>query len=212
MIRTTALFPVARPTRPPVLAVAAAVSVGLVVLLAGCAGSSSGTAPGTGSSVSVAASVTSPAGTAVVGLSLKDGWVKSAPGGMTAIFGTLDNPTGQDITVLSGASPVAGMVELHEVVTVNGAAKMRPKTGGFMIPAHGGHVLRPGGDHIMIMGLRRAVKAGDTVTAILTLKDGATVEVSAIGKDYAGGNETYAPSGAGMSMGSGGSMSGSPAR
>jgi copper(I)-binding protein len=119
---------------------------------------------------------------------------------MTAIFGTLDNPTDQDVTVVSGTSPIAGTVELHEVVESDGGTTMRPKAGGFTVPAHGRHVLQPGGDHIMVMGLKQAVTAGDTVTATLTLKGGATVEVSAIGKDFAGAKESYDPSGAGMSM------------
>jgi copper(I)-binding protein len=117
------------------------------------------------------------------------------PNGMTAIFGTLDNPTDHDVTVVSGTSPVAAMIELHEVVTVNGASKMQPKAGGFTVPAHGNHQLKPGGDHIMVMGLKQPIKAGDTITASLTLKDGGTVSISAIGKDFAAGNESYAPSG-----------------
>jgi copper(I)-binding protein len=180
---------------------------GLASALAACGSSSSaGTATAT---TSTSVSSTAGASTAAVGLSLKDGWVKAAPTGMTAIFGTLDNPTGQDITVVSGTSPVAGMVQLHEVVTVNGASKMQPKAGGFVIPAHGSHELKPGGDHIMVMGLKQPIKAGDMVTATLTLKDGSTVQVSAIGKEFAGANETYASGGASMSPGAsmGGGMS-----
>ena len=172
---------------------------GLAVALAGCGSSSSATTPTAATSTS--ASSTAGTSSAAAGLSLEDGWVKAAPSGMTAIFGILTNPTGQDITVVSGTSPVAGMVQLHEVVTVNGTSTMRPKTGGIVVPAHGSHELKPGGDHIMVMDLRQPIKAGDTVTATLTLKDGVTVQVSAIGKDFAGANETYAPSGAGMSGG-----------
>jgi copper(I)-binding protein len=133
------------------------------------------------------------------GLSLADGWIKASPSGMTAIFGTFTNPTGHDIAVVSGSSPVADQVQLHEVVTVNGSSKMQPKVGGFVIPAHGSHDLKPGGDHLMLVGLKHSIKAGDTVTASLTLKDGSIVQVSVIGKDFAGANETYASSGSGAS-------------
>jgi hypothetical protein len=182
-----------------------------VATLTACGGSASTTTTTSPTAVG-AATTSSGAGStpaAVAGPTLKDGWVKSAPTGMTAIFGTLDNPTDQVITVVSGASPVASMVELHEVAMVGGAMKMRPKAGGFVIPAHGSHELTPGGDHIMLMGLKQAVKAGDPVTATLTVTGGATVTVSAIGKDFAAGNETYAPSGSGMSMPAGTSASGS---
>jgi copper(I)-binding protein len=175
---------------------------GLVAALAGC-GSSATTSTSSAVPTSSAAASTF----ATTGLSLKDGWAKAAPSGMTAIFGTLDNPTGQDITVMSGTSPVADMVQLHEVVTVNGAPKMQPKVGGFLVPAHGSHVLQPGGDHIMVMGLKKAIRAGDTVPATLTLRDGSTVQITAIGKDFAGANETYASPGAGTRMSAETSMS-----
>jgi copper(I)-binding protein len=176
----------ALPARSPILAAAAVLAVGL---LAGC---------GTGSTGTTTASPTGAGGTtatAATGPTLKDGWVKAAPNGMTAIFGTLDNPTAAAVTVLSGSSPVASMIELHEVVTVNGTSKMQPKAGGFSIPAHGTHELRPGGDHIMVMGLKQAIKAGDTVSVTLTLSGGGTVAVTALGKDFAAGNESYAPTG-----------------
>ena len=167
------------------------------LLLGGCGSTSSGvvTSPAPSSVTSPAiSSTTAPAGSAA-GVTLRDGWVKSAPSGMTAIFGTLENPTDQPVTVLSAASPAAAMVELHEVAMVDGAMKMRPKVGGFVVPAHGTHELTPGGDHIMLMELTGAIQAGDPVRATLTLSDGATLAVSALGKDFAAGNESYQPSG-----------------
>jgi len=180
---------------PPCLLAAAAAGL----LLTGCGSSSSD--PAAAGTTSGAGSPTSASSTASAGLTLKDGWIKAVPTGMTAIFGTLDNASDQPVTVMSGSSPAAGKVELHEVVDVDGAMKMRPKPGGFVIPAHGNHELKPGGDHIMLMDLTGPVKAGDIVTATLTLSGGATVEVTALGKDFAGANESYAG-------GSSGSMSG----
>jgi hypothetical protein len=114
---------------------------------------------------------------------------------MTAIFGTLTNTTGSEITVVSGSTPVAKLVELHEVAMVDGAMKMRPKAGGFVVPANGTHVLKPGSDHIMLMGLTGPVAAGQTVEITLKTSDGTTITATAIGKEIAAGNETYAPSG-----------------
>jgi copper(I)-binding protein len=71
--------------------------------------------------------------------------------------------------------------------------KMQPKAGGFVIPARGRHELEPGGDHIMLVGLTAPVKAGESVEFTLTLKDGATVQFSAVAKPFAGGNESYDP-------------------
>jgi copper(I)-binding protein len=169
-------------------------------LLTACGASSATTSPAS-ASASAAAATSTATSTAAAGVVLKDAWVKSAPNGMTALFGTFTNPTARDITVVSGTTPAASKVELHEVVMVDGTMKMRPKTGGFLVPAHGTHELKPGGDHVMMMGLTGPIRAGDTVTATLTLNDGSTLAVTAIGKDYAGGNENYQSSGsAGTTM------------
>jgi copper(I)-binding protein len=185
---------VATPRDRPLLGLAVAGVA--AVLLAGCGGGSSAdtsaaaptsAAAEAGSSVAAAAESDADAG-----VTLQDAWVKAAPDGMTAIFGTLDNPTDADVTVESASSGAAGMVELHEVAMVDGEAKMQPKAGGFVVPAHGTHDLKPGGDHIMLMGLKQAVRPGDTVTAVLSLSGGASVEVQAIAKDFAAGNESYA--------------------
>ncbi|MGW0059937.1 copper chaperone PCu(A)C [Streptosporangium sandarakinum] len=124
-------------------------------------------------------------------LTVTDPWVKTAKKGMTAAFGTLVNHTAADVTVVSVSSPLSSMIELHEVADVGGKAVMRPKEGGFTIPAHGTHPLQPGGDHIMLMGVTKEVKPGARIPFTLTLKDGGTVEFTAIGKDFAGGNENY---------------------
>jgi copper(I)-binding protein len=188
------------------LALGGAALLGLS-LLTGCGSSSTATtSSGVASSGAAASATSAPAAT---GLTLRDGWVKAAPNGMTSIFGTLDNPTGADINVVSATSPVASMVEMHEVTMVDGAMKMHPKIGGFVVPAHGIHVLEPGHDHIMVMGLTKPIKAGDPVTATLKLKDGTSVSITAIGKDFSAGNESYQPSSAaGMSMAASPSMSG----
>ncbi|HMM95663.1 copper chaperone PCu(A)C [Phycicoccus sp.] len=146
-----------------------------------------------------------PSSTALV---IDDGWVKSvdaprmgapSPAGgmsmpMSAMSGTLRNPTRSDITVTGGSSPVAGTVQLHETVkTASGAMQMQEKKGGFVVPAGGTFVLQPGGNHVMLMELTAALTNGSTVPVTLTTSAGPvtfTVPVRA----FSGGNETYNPS------------------
>lgn len=173
-------------------------------MLAGCGSdgtATSGTTPGAPSSAPSTAGTTADPAAA---LTVEDAWVKAAPGGMTAFFGLLRNTGGSEITVTSGRSPAAAAVELHEVAMSGGAMTMRPKAGGFVVPAGGTHVLAPGGDHLMLIGLTGPVAAGQAVRVTLTTSGGATVEATGIAKEFAAGNETYAPSG-------GTGMSGSPA-
>ncbi|MGP4101770.1 copper chaperone PCu(A)C [Nonomuraea sp. KM90] len=153
-----------------------------VVALAGCG--SPAAAPTAAPTVS--ASVTA-------GLSITDPWVKTTRKGMTAAFGTLVNNGDSPITVVSGASPLSPAIELHEVVESDGKMVMRPKEGGFVVPAHGTHELQPGGDHIMLMGVTKEVLPGARIPFTLQVKDGEPLEFTAVGKDFAGGEEDYQP-------------------
>ncbi|MFI6318384.1 copper chaperone PCu(A)C [Nonomuraea sp. NPDC050556] len=126
-------------------------------------------------------------------LTVTDPWVKTAKKGMSAAFGTLVNHTAAPITVVSAATVASPMVELHETVEIDGQMKMRPKEGGFVIPANGSLELKPGGNHIMLMGVAKPVLPGSQLEFTLKFADGATMEFTAVGKDFAGANEKYQP-------------------
>ncbi len=127
-------------------------------------------------------------------LTVTDPWVKAAGSGMTAAFGTLSNSSEEDIDVVSASTPVNATTELHETVeNADGSMAMRPKEGGFVVPAGGEVSLAPGGDHLMLMELKGPLAAGTTVTITLTLGDGSTTEVEATVKPFEGGDEKYQP-------------------
>ncbi len=125
---------------------------------------------------------------------VSDQWVKAVPGGMTGVFGTLKNSGGQEVTVVAGSSPVAGAVELHEVVgQPGGSSMMRPKDGGFPIPADGTHILAPGADHVMLMDLKEPLKPGTDVEVTLTFADGSSLPFTAQVREFSGADEDYQP-------------------
>ncbi|WP_433654137.1 copper chaperone PCu(A)C [Nocardia sp. CA-128927] len=127
-------------------------------------------------------------------VTIKDQWVKAADGGMSAAFGELSNAGDKARTVVSATSPASSKVELHEVVADAGGTKtMRPKAGGFVIPAHGKVELRPGGDHIMFMGLTGPLRTGTETPVTLTFDDGSTTTFTAQVRDFSGNQENYAP-------------------
>lgn len=128
-------------------------------------------------------------------VTVADQWVKAAPSGMTAVFGTLKNSGAKEVTVVSASSPVAGEVELHEVVGQPGSTTMRPKDDGFAIPGGGSHVLAPGGDHIMLMDLKGPLQAGAEVEVTLSFNDGSSLPFSAQVRDFEGATENYQPGG-----------------
>ncbi|MEV7802252.1 copper chaperone PCu(A)C [Microbispora sp. NPDC088329] len=164
-------------------------SLGAVTATAACGSEEAPSVSATASPVAVAAS---PSSTSAA-LSITDPWVKTAKKGMTAAFGTLVNNSDSDITVIAGSTPAAPMVELHEVVESKGKMVMRPKEGGFVVPAHGSHVLQPGGDHIMVMDVPSEIKPGSEVPFTLELQGGGTYTFTALGKDFAGAKENYQP-------------------
>ncbi len=166
----------------------------VLVATPGCA-STAQTSDQSGAAPSSTVSAIDPSSSSAAGLGISDAWVKAAPSGMTAMFGVLHNTTDADITVVGGSSPSAGRVELHEVAMVDGAAQMRPKPGGLVVPAGGSHPLAPGADHVMLMDLTAPIAPGDQVSVTLKLAGGATTTVSGIAKDFAAGNESYQPSG-----------------
>lgn len=164
----------------------------VAVLAAGAGGCDSQTS-GTGADAGASETASTPTGSQV---EVVDPWIKAAgEGEMTALFATLRNTGDEDAVVVSGAADVSPMVELHETVMGDdGSMMMQPKEDGFAVAAGGEHVLEPGGDHLMMMGLRRTLEPGEVVTVTLTLADGTTLDVDATVKPFEGGNEQYQPS------------------
>lgn len=123
-------------------------------------------------------------------------WSSSADSGMAAVFGSFANTGHHDAVIVSGESPVAGHVEVHEVVPdATGAKTMRPKEGGLTIAAGETRELIPGGDHLMLMDVKQPLQPGAEVALTVIFEDGSTLPVTAQVRDFAGANEEYVPSG-----------------
>lgn len=65
-------------------------------------------------------------------------------------------------TLMGVKSDVASRVELHMVKMEGSVMRMRAVKGGIAVPANASVELKPGGFHIMLMGLSRKLTAGDT--------------------------------------------------
>jgi hypothetical protein len=92
----------------------------------------------------------------------------SIPNG--AVFMTLTNEGGQDDRLLSADTAVAETVELHESkMDENGVMRMSPIP-NVPIPAGDSATLEPGGKHIMLLGLKETLAAGDTFSLTLNFE------------------------------------------
>lgn len=170
------------------------IAAATALALAACGGSTSDsgspTAPTSAAASSPSASASASA-SADAAVAVVDPWVKASEGPMTAAFATLVNAGDTPVTVVSATTSASDVTELHEVVMVDGEMQMQPKPGGIVIPAGGEHLLEPGADHIMIMGMTSPIVPGAEVTVTLTLDSGETVTFTAIAKDFAGADEEY---------------------
>ncbi len=98
-------------------------------------------------------------------------WLKEPiPGrALAAGFLKVENRGSSEEVLLGIDCPDAGAVEMHEMFHEADMMKMR-KMEQWTIPAQGSLVLAPGGGHLMFLGLRRPLKAGDTVQLTLHFK------------------------------------------
>ena len=100
-------------------------------------------------------------------------YARAVPPGqpISAAFMTLRNQSDKSNAVVSASSPAAKVVELHTHTMDGGMMKMR-KVEKIDIPAKGEAVLKPGGLHIMLIGLKQQLKPGMKVELTLKFADG----------------------------------------
>jgi len=104
-------------------------------------------------------------------------WVRpTAPGAKVGgAFMTLMGGKEAD-RLISGSSPVAGVVELHTHIMEGGVAKMRAIP-AIDLPAGSMVELKPGGLHIMLINLKAPLKAGETIPLKLRFEKSGEIEV-----------------------------------
>ena len=109
-------------------------------------------------------------------------WVRGTvpPQKATGAFMRLQSTT--DAKLVAASSPAAKLVEIHEMAMVNNVMRMRP-VAEVALPAGKSVDFKPGGYHIMLMGIEHQLKDGDSVPITLTVRnaDGKTqtIEVKA---------------------------------
>lgn len=92
---------------------------------------------------------------------------------MSAAFMTLTNNANTDLAVLSAESSVAKAVELHNNTMSDGKMKMR-QVNQIDLPANQTTELKPGGLHVMLIGLNKALVEGETIDLTLNFSDGSS--------------------------------------
>lgn len=113
---------------------------------------------------------------------VKDAWVRATVAQQKTTGAFMQLTAQADTRVVQVSSPIAGVVEIHEMAMDKDVMKMRAVP-ALPLPAGKAVELKPGGFHVMLMDLKGPVKAGDVVpvTLVLESKDGlrSTLEVKA---------------------------------
>ena len=121
-------------------------------------------------------------------VTVKDAWVRATVAQQKATGAFMQLESKQDAKLVSAQSPVAGVVEVHEMAMEGGVMKMRAVP-SLALPAGKAVELKPGGYHVMLMDLKGQVKDGDTVPVTLVVegKDGKrqSIEVKAAARTMA---------------------------
>jgi copper(I)-binding protein len=124
------------------------------------------------------------------GVEISDAWARATPGGAEngAAYLTLVSPAGDRLTGIT--SPAAAKAQLHEMTNNHGIMQMR-EVPAIDLPPGKKMTLKPGGLHIMLMGLKHPLQPGQSVPLSLRFEKSGTREVNAaIGKVGAMGPET----------------------
>ena len=103
-------------------------------------------------------------------VTVADPWVRGtvAQQRATGAFMKLTAPDGARL--VEARSPVAGVVEIHEMTMDNNVMRMR-QVPMLELPAGKAVELKPGGYHVMLMDLKQPMKTGESVPITLVFED-----------------------------------------
>jgi len=108
-------------------------------------------------------------------------WVPPTVPGQTVGAAYMQLRSAQAATLVKVEADVAAAAEIHQMTMENDVMRMR-KLDQVELPAGRTVELSPGARHLMLVDLRRPLKAGDTVKLELTLRlgDGRTVRETVV--------------------------------
>ena len=113
------------------------------------------------------------------GLTISAAWTRATPKGAPVGGGylTITNNGPASDRLIGGSSDTATRFEIHDMTMDNGIMKMRPVDAGIEIKPGQTVELKPGGYHVMFVGLKTPFAQGDHVKAILKFEKAGDISV-----------------------------------
>lgn len=129
-------------------------------------------------------------------IQIEQPWSRATPGGTTVAGGyvKLTNTGKEPDRLIGGTFARAKSVEVHVMTSEMGVMKMRQLTEGVELPPGVPVELKPGGLHLMMLGLSEGLKPGEIVKGTLAFEKAGSVDVEFV----------IAPLGAGAPAAAGG--------
>jgi hypothetical protein len=114
------------------------------------------------------------------GVTVSHPWARATPKGakVGAAYLEIKTDAGTVDKLVGGRASVAGKVEIHTHLHENGVMKMR-QIPGIDLKAGASHVLKPSGDHVMLMDLKEPLKEGDLLDITLVFEKAGEIVVKA---------------------------------
>jgi copper(I)-binding protein len=113
-------------------------------------------------------------------ITVRDAWARASPGMSETggVFMTIENQTTTADALVGATTTVCTEVELHESVLEGDVMKMRPVEGGRIeLPAGQVVELKPGGLHIMLIGLQQKLAPGEAFVLTLEFEQAGQIDI-----------------------------------
>jgi periplasmic copper chaperone A len=122
--------------------------------------------------------MSAPAATGPAKIVIAHNWARpAAAAGNSAGYFHIRNDGGTGDQLLAVESIVADRTEIHQSKVEDGVMRMTPMKDGVAIPAGADIEFKPGGMHVMFIGLKAPLKAGQKIPVTLVFRDSGRITV-----------------------------------
>lgn len=115
------------------------------------------------------------------GFSVEDAYIRAMPPGRnaTAAYLSVTNNHAKACSIIGGSASIAAKLEVHQQLMSDGMMKMRPVT-AVAVAAGDTLELRPGGFHLMLLGIDAELVPGESHKMSLQTEDCGAIELTAV--------------------------------
>lgn len=120
------------------------------------------------------------------GIEVRDAWARTSTQGMnSAVYFVIQNHNAQADELIGAASDAADAVEIHES-KMEGDVMMMNRVEAIALEPSTKVELKPGGYHVMLIGLKQDLNAGDEIEVTLQFRNAPDLTIKATVRDADG--------------------------